>query len=126
MAAAQRLSDLYWELIYQKLVQGDLRTHAIGESSRYCLIVLKHQPDNGALHLRQGRLFHALGEHDAAEQSYLKARTLGLPATRILPYLAELRFEQRDFAGARKLMAELANWGSLPRLRPIIDYWNPK
>jgi polysaccharide biosynthesis protein PelE len=126
LAATHRLSDLYWELIYQELVQGDLRLYAISESSRYCQQVLDHDPDNAALNLRQGRLLHALGEHDAAEQAYLRARDLGLPATRILPYLAELRFELRDFAGAQRLMAELANWGSLPRLRPIIDYWNPK
>ncbi|EKE16995.1 MAG: hypothetical protein ACD_10C00683G0002 [uncultured bacterium] len=126
LTATRRLSDLYWELIYQELVQGDLRLYAISESARYCQQVLDHEPDNAALNLRQGRLFHALGQHEAAEQAYLRARDLGLPATRILPYLAELRFEQRDFAGAQRLMAELANWGSLPRLRPIIDYWNPK
>ena len=45
------------------------------------------------------------------------------PATRVLPYQAELCFERRDFAGARRLMLELANWGSLPRLRPVINYW---
>lgn len=126
LAAAQRLSDLYWELIYQELVQGDLRVYAISESSRYCQQVLNQDPNNAALNLRQGRLLHAMGQHDAAEQAYLKARDLGLPATRILPYLAELRFELRDFTGAQRLMAELANWGSLPRLRPIIDYWNLK
>lgn len=126
LTATHRLSDLYWELIYQELVQGDLRLYAISESSRYCQQVLDHEPENAALNLRQGRLLHALGQHEAAEKAYLRARDLGLPATRILPYLAELRFEQRDFAGTQRLMAELANWGSLPRLRPIIDYWNPK
>lgn len=126
LATIHRLSDLYWELIYQELVQGDLRLYAINESARYCQQVLEQEPDNAALNLRQGRLFHAQGQHDDAEQAYFRARDLGLPATRILPYLAELRFEKRDFVGAQHLMVELANWGSLPRLRPIIDYWNPK
>ena len=48
---------------------------------------------------------------------------LGLPATRVLPYLAEARFEQRDFAGASQLVHQLSAWNSLPRLRPIVDYW---
>jgi hypothetical protein len=76
--------------------------------------------------LRLGRLHHENGQTAAAEQAYLKASDLGLPATRILPYLAELRFEQKDFAGAQSFMQQLANWGSLPRLRPIIDYWNQR
>lgn len=124
LAAARRLSDLYWELIYQELVQGDLRAHAIGESARYCRLVLAREPDHAALHLRLGRLEHQLGRHGAAEVAYRQAQRLGLPATRILPHLAELRFAEGKFAEVRQLMAELADWGSLPRLRPVIDYWN--
>ena len=123
LEAAQRLSDLYWELVYQDLAQGDLRDYAIGESRRYCELVLTRQPDNAPLNLRLGRLLHEAGEVDAAETTYQRARALGLPATRVLPYQAELCFERRDFAGARRLMLELANWGSLPRLRPVINYW---
>jgi len=126
LAAARRLSDLYWELIYQELVQGDLRTHALAESSRYCQMVLDYEPDNAALNLRQGRLLHDLGQPEAAEAAYLKALKLGLPSTRVLPYLAELHFDQRNFAGTHHLMAELGDWSALPRLRPIIEYWNSK
>ena len=60
----------------------------------------------------------------AAEQAYAQARALGLPATRVLPYQAQLAFERRDYAQARALMRELHQWGALPRLRPVIDYWN--
>ncbi|WP_367066090.1 tetratricopeptide repeat protein [Oryzisolibacter sp. LB2S] len=123
LRSAQRLSDLYWELVYQELVQGDLRTHAIEESLRYCHQVLAQQPANAAMHLRHGRLLHALGRADEAEQAYDRARALGMPATRGLPYLAQLAFERRDHAQARALMRELGTWGALPRLRPVIDYW---
>lgn len=123
LEAAQRLSDLYWELVYQDLAQGDLRDYAIAESRRYCELVLSQQPDHAPLNLRLGRLLHEAGEVDAADAAYQRARALGLPATRVLPYQAELCFARRDFAGARRLMQELANWGSLPRLRPVINYW---
>ena len=120
----QRLSDLYWELVYHDLVQGDLRQHAIEESLHYCEQVLQQQADNAALQLRRGRLLHELGRRQDAEQAYAQARALGLPATRVLPYQAQLAFEQRDYARARALMRELRQWGALPRLRPVIDYWN--
>lgn len=123
LEAAQRLSDLYWELVYQDLAQGDLRDYAIAESRRYCELVLLHQPDHAPLNLRLGRLLHEAGNVDAADAAYRRARELGLPATRVLPYQAELCFERRNFAEARRLMQELANWGSLPRLRPVINYW---
>ncbi|NTV68993.1 MAG: hypothetical protein HGA71_02485 [Azonexaceae bacterium] len=126
LAAARRLSDLYWELIYQRLVQGDLRQHALAESAKYCRIVLHHAPYDAALMLRHGRLQHALGQPEEAVDAYYKALALGLPATRVLPYLAELRFDQGKHADARRLMGDLSTWTALPRLQPVIQYWNPQ
>lgn len=126
LAAARRLSDLYWELIYQRLVQGDLRSHALAESAKYCRIVLREAPFDAALMLRHGRLLHALGQPEDAVDAYYKALALGLPATRVLPYLAELRFDQGNHADARRLMGELSTWAALPRLQPVIQYWNPQ
>lgn len=124
LASAQRLSDLYWELVYHDLVQGDLRQHALDQALRYCALALRQHPDNAALHLRRGRLLHEQKHPAEAEQAYAQARALGLPATRVLPYQAQLAFERRDYAQARTLMRELHQWGALPRLRPVIDYWN--
>ena len=124
LESAQRLSDLYWELIYQELVQGDLRKHAIKESLRYCDWVLAEQTDNAQLCLRRGRLLHEQKRPDEAAQAYAQARELGLPATRVLPYQAELCFDRKDFAQAHALMQELGQWSALPRLRPVVDYWS--
>jgi tetratricopeptide (TPR) repeat protein len=126
LLAAQGLSDLYWELVYQDLAQGDLRTHAIQESLRYCELVLQQQPDNVQLNLRHGRLLHALGRLDEAAAAYYKAQSLGLPVTSILPYVAELCFELRDFEQVRDVMSQMDQWSVLPRLRPIIDYWSAR
>lgn len=124
LAACHRLSDLYWELIYQQLVQGDLRDHAIKESLRYCDVVLQHEPGHPQLTLRRGRLLSEQGHSEAAAQAYLQARSLGMPATRVLPYQAELAFQRRDFASVEALVRELDQWDALPRLRPVIDYWS--
>lgn len=126
LAAARRLSDLYWELIYQELVQGDLRSHALAESARYCQMVLQQEPGDAALILRQGRLLHDLGNPQGAATAYAGAMALGVPATRVLPYLAELHFDQGDYREVGRLMGELQSWSSLPRLQPVIEYWNPR
>ena len=124
LEAAQRLSDLYWELVYQQLVQGDLRAYAIDESLRYCDLVLQHRPQHPQLTLRRGRLLHEQGDLDGATQAYAQARALGLPATRVLPYQAEAAFAQRHFDEAQQRMHELDQWDALPRLRPVINYWS--
>lgn len=124
--AARRLSDLYWELVYQELALGDLRSHALERSRHYCEIVLACTPDDAALNLRHGQLLSARGEAEPATTAYYKALALGLPSTRVLPYLAELRFNQGNYADARRLMNELEAWDSLPRLQPVIAFWSAK
>ncbi|MGB2883691.1 MAG: hypothetical protein WBC08_18215, partial [Rhodoferax sp.] len=124
LESAQRLSDLYWELIYQDLVQGDLRKHAAKESLRYCEWVLVEHSHNAQLCLRRGRLLHEQKRTDEAALAYARARELGLPASRVLPYQAELCFEHKDFLQARALLQELGQWSALPRLHPVVDYWS--
>ena len=119
------LSDHYWELVYQELALSDLRNYAIGESLRYCDLVLEHNRDNAALTLRKDRLLHALGKPNDAREAYLVALALGLPAVRVLPYLAEINFESRNFDELDFLIEELSYWSALPKLRPLIDYWRP-
>lgn len=126
LAHTQRLSDLYWELIYQKLVQGDLRKHAVQESLRYCEWALSEESGNAQLWLRRGQLLHAQQRREEAGRAYEQARALGLPATRVLPYQAELCFDRKDFAEARSFMQELGKWNALPRLRPVVDYWSAR
>ena len=37
---------------------------------------------------------------------------------------AEAAYDLHDYSGVRTLMHELGDWQSLPRLRPVIAYWN--
>lgn len=122
--ATRRLADLYWELVYQALAQGDLRTHALRQSLEYTEETLAEDRHDAALHLRLGRLRQMLGEAQAAREAYETALRLGMPRTRVTPYLAELDFERRDFAAARAQMAELGGWAALPRLQPLVRYWS--
>ena len=121
--AAKRLADLYWELVYQGLAQGDLRQHALQRSLHYTQIALRQNPGDAALHLRRGRLLQALAQPRTAQAAYDQALALGLPKTRIVPYLAEAAYDIGDFPTVRALMSELGDWQSLPRLQPVIDYW---
>lgn len=122
--ATRKLADLYWELVYQELVQGDLRTHALQQSLTYTRQALARVPDDAALHLRHGRLLQSLGQPQEARAAYDRALALGMPKTRIVPYLAEAAYDLHDYSGVRTLMHELGDWQSLPRLRPVIAYWN--
>ena len=121
--AARRLADLYWELVYQELAQGDLRTHALQQSLQFTTLALQSAESDAGLHMRHARLLQSLGEMQAARTAYDRALALGMPKTRILPCRAEDAGATRDVSQARALLHELGDWQSLPRLQPVIRYW---
>ncbi len=122
--AARTLAELYWELVYQELAQGDLRAHALNQSLHYLGIVLARDSDDASLHLLHGRLLQSIGRPAEAGEAYYRALALGMPKTRIVPYLAEIAYDLGRYGDARRLMEELGDWQSLPRLKPVITYWN--
>jgi phosphate/sulfate permease len=72
LVAAHRLSDLYWELLYQELASDDMHDFAVQESLRYCDMVLRQQPTTAAGAARD-RLLHAMDRQQEAEQCYARA-----------------------------------------------------
>ncbi|CAB5665640.1 Uncharacterised protein [Delftia tsuruhatensis] len=124
LQAARALSDLYAELVYQGVAQGDVRDHAIGRSLHYCDLVLAQRPDNAQLMLRRGRLMHLLAREGEALACYERSLALGMEPARVIPYQAELLFERREFARVQALMRSLDVQHALPRLRPCISYWS--
>jgi tetratricopeptide (TPR) repeat protein len=121
--SARKLAQLYWELIYQGLVQGELQRHAVEQALHYAQEALQSDTADGNLTLRLGRLLHAQGRKEEARTAYVDALALGLPATRVIPYLAELAFDAGDYNEVRKLLSVLRDWPGMPRLQPVIQYW---
>ena len=121
--ALEHLAELYWELIYQGLVQGDLADHAAAESSRYLTEAMTLAPNNAGLWGLQGKLAQHGKDFVTARSAFMRAVALGLPKSRALPYLAEIAFLQRDFATVRNLLDEMRA-GQVPaKLEPLIEFW---
>jgi Flp pilus assembly protein TadD len=74
-------------------------------------------------HLLRGRLLQELGRNDEAESAYRQSAQQGLPAPRVLPYLAELAFARRDFDEVTRLLGELRAYPDQPRLQPVLRLW---
>ncbi len=121
--AQRKLAGLYWELVYQNLAQGDLRTHALQEALRHVEAALLGDGGDAGLYLLHGRVLHALGRHDTAHQAYSHALDAGIPAPRVLPYLAELAFEVQDYGLVRRIMERMQGWQGQSGLTQVISYW---
>ncbi|MFX1716140.1 hypothetical protein [Paraburkholderia sp. A1RO-5L] len=121
----RQLAELHFELVYQRLAQGDVYHHAIAEAEKHarCAQTLAHGERDAALYLLLARLALARDRADEAAPLLARARELNFPRERLLPWLAEAAFRQGHHAEATAIVGELARHAGTPALKPVIDYW---
>lgn len=101
------LAELHWELVYQNLVQGGMRTHTMEQVERHARAALSWHRDDASMWYLLGRCA-LLNERPDEAQVYLRrALDHRFPAQRLLPKLAEAAF----LAGRYERIA--------PTLRPL-------
>jgi hypothetical protein len=123
MIALRRLAELYWELVYGGLVHGDVRDHAMSETSRYLDQAMQIAPEDAGLWFLKGRML--LYKRDpAAEAALHRAVANGLEESRVLAYLGQIAFERRDYAEVRRVFSSLSEAQYAARLRPAVRYWS--
>lgn len=118
----KRLAELHWELMFQNLVQGDMLSFAVHEVRRHAEAALQDADDAG-LWFIMARLELRERATERAEHALAKAAALGFSEQRLLPYLAELRFQQQRYGEVRRLFAELGEERGIPALAQARRFW---
>jgi hypothetical protein len=122
-AGHKRIAELYYELIYQDLVQGDMRRFA-GEQVRLHIgLAQRHDASDAGLWFMLARLELQVADVDAAAHALEQAHRSGFARERLLPYIAELRFLQRRYDEVRQLFDELQATSTLPAVGAMRGYW---
>jgi hypothetical protein len=122
-AAARQLAELQLELVYQGLVQGELRRQALAEGRRHADMALHCRVDDAGLWLLSARLHLHAGQAEAAGEAFSRAVLMGLPEARVHPYLAELAFLRGDYAAVRAHLAQLPVAARTQQMALLADFW---
>ncbi|WP_109481791.1 hypothetical protein [Paraburkholderia sp. C35] len=123
-ALNRQLAELYFELIYQNLVQGVVYKHTLEQADRYARAALEIDGSDAALWMIRGRLALTNGAPDEAAQYMDRAQSLGFPRERLVPWLAEVEYLRGDYVRVSELLASLGNAATLPMLKPVARYWS--
>jgi hypothetical protein len=121
--ALSHLAHLYWEQIYQGLVQGDMRKLAFERAVSYAQEAVTFRPREGGLWILLGQLHLRLAQLDTARTAFTQAITAGLPAFRVVPYLAEVAYREGDFAEVQCLLRSTPGLVEVASLAPVIQFW---
>ena len=122
----RHLAELYWEMIYAGLAQGDLRTHALNQALYYADAALNLEKEDTGLLFLKGRALLESGSYEEARLILGLAVSHGLPESRALPYIVEIAFNQRDYRTVQDLLTRLAAYQVTPIMKSAINFWVPK
>ena len=120
---ARRLAELYWELNYQNLVRGDIRTLTLERAGYYADMGLMESPEDAGLWLLRGRIQLSQEQIGEAHQSMTFARRLGLSAAKVNPWLAEIALQRRQMSLVRMLMLEITDDSQFTQLNKSVEFW---
>lgn len=118
-----RIAQLYWELVYQDLAQGDTAQFALEQVLIFAERALRDDAGDGARWLLIGRAQMRRGDLRAADRALRQSLAYGMPRRSVLPYLAELRFAQRRYDDVRQAMLELGGQPGSETLAAMQQYW---
>lgn len=122
--ANSHLAELYWELIYQHLVEGEMHRYTLEQVLRYARAALEHNNKIAAMWYLLGRCALLEKKPQEAQEFLGNAQLYRFPTDRLLPWLAEAAFLQREFGNIRKLLIPLSNNTTPPLLQPSVRYWS--
>ncbi len=120
-----RLAELYWSYVYDNLVQGDLRQYCLETAENYLNEVFEQSDNNdGSVFLLYAKIKHARGDYDKALQYFNLAIEAGVAPLRVIPYIAEIYFYQRDFVKVKMVMHQLQDCAViLPNIKHVMHLW---
>jgi hypothetical protein len=119
----RHLAELYWEMVYAGLAQGDLRIHALNQSLINANFALELASQDTGLLFLKGRVLLESKKYEESKQILEFAMTLGLPESRALPYIVEIAFHRRDYSAVQQLLTRLSIYQLSPIMKNAIQFW---
>ena len=119
-----QIASNYWELL--TLEDGiSVARHELMEKIAFAAIqAVGIMPENRNAHFVLGRVSLMQGETIRAGLAFKRCKLLGMPADKVLPYLAETAFAEKDFSSVRALLRKLGSvTRTYPPLSHVVEYW---
>ncbi len=118
----KQLAELYWAFAYEHLTEGDMLTYMLTQAEHYARRALEIKTD-GDLWVLLAQILIKQEKHQEAEIAFNQAIGLGMPLTRIQPYLAELAYLRHDYQAVQEHLQQIPFNHQIPRVTNIQRFW---
>lgn len=121
---AEELAHLYWDTVYFKLTDNNMKKFIIREVEKYAKVILEVDPCNEKVNILLGKAYLEIHEFDKAEVCFIIAIEQGEKKEFIIPYLAEIFFLKRAFPTVNMLLNDCRELRNNALFHPIIEQWS--
>ena len=120
-----QIASNYWELLTLEKGEPVARRQLLDKAAQAAIQSIVAMPINRNAHFLLGRVSLSQGDMRRANVAFQKAKALGMPADKVMPYLAEAAFMRHDFKQVRKLLQQLdPAIRAYPPLSHVSEYWS--
>ena len=118
------IAQNYWEFIYQGLTEEENIPIIVDRIEYFAKESLKSNKNKATAQLLLAKSYFTIKNYTKALNYFNESLKSGIPKIKILPYLAEIAYEKRDFIEVKKLMQELKTKETHPTIEPIKSIWS--
>lgn len=120
---AKLLALLYWELVYRNLSDQEFRSILLERSSYFANQSLAVLSDDATLLILISKINIQEGKLEESLQNLKKAAAFQAPASKIIPYLAELAYENKDYKTVKQLLNSDHSLRYIFKINKIVNFW---
>ncbi|MFK7861635.1 MAG: hypothetical protein AB8B64_22665 [Granulosicoccus sp.] len=119
-----QIASNYWELVTLEGAEVVARKQLLSKAASAAIKAVAQLPGNRNAHLVLGRISLAQGDTRRAYVALERAQALGMPGDKVLPYLAECAYLDKDMSRVQRLLAGLdPSIVAYPPLSHVARYW---
>lgn len=119
-----QLAELYWELIYQCSVTGEVYRYTLERAEYYAHETLALNSKDATMWYLLGRCALLKKQPEQAEHYLQQAQYYLFPNERLTPWLAEAAFLQKKYAEVGRLLFAFKKSTTPTSLQPCVHYWS--
>lgn len=118
-----RLAELNWELVYQQLVHGEVRSYALSQAAEHAGNALKLRPGLAGMHYLLGHCALQRGAPAEACEEFEQAQELGMTQARVAPWMGEALFQDGQFSEVPGWMRRTHLLSANSALQSVARFW---
>lgn len=120
----KRLAQLYWEFIYHHLILPELKPIILNKALAAILAAKKVLVEDAYLDALTGKIYLERNQLEAAKKMFMRGCKSNIPAAHYLPYLAEIEYKQKNYAGVRSHLNASDTLNDVQRIAFVKKVWS--